>query len=228
MAKKTTPEEQDRILKMYTVEKMSQSQIAKVVGLTPSGVALLLHRHGIRSRNYGGLGGNRKYRLTNDQLQQMVEAYQGGASCETIAHDIGVPWVTVNRRLKQAGVQLRPAGFRRGSGHHGWVGGRHVTSDGYAHVWVRPEDPFFSMANRGHGDAGGYVLEHRLVMARQLGRPLTRYETVHHIDGDRTNNTVGNLQLRQGRHGKGAVFRCLDCGSHNIELLSIGAAAQVD
>jgi hypothetical protein len=24
------------------------------------------------------------------------------------------------------------------------------------------------------------------------------------------------------------VFRCLDCGSHNIELLSIGAAAQVD
>lgn len=62
----------------------------------------------------------------------------------------------------------------------------------------------------------GHVLEHRLVMARKLGRPLLRTETVHHIDGDRMNNAPENLQLRQGKHGKHVVMCCLDCGSHNI------------
>lgn len=225
MAKKTTPEEQDRIVKMYTVEKMSQSQIAKAVGFTPSGVALLLHRHGIRSRDYGGLGGNRKYRLTDEQVRQMVEMYQGGASCETIAEDLGVPWLVVNRRLKQSGVQLRPAGFRKGADHHAWVGGRVMTAGGYVLVQVQPDDPFFSMAVK-KAEGAPYVLEHRLVMARHLGRVLDRHETVHHIDGDRTNNQIENLQLRQGRHGNGVVFRCLDCGSCNIESLPIAAVTQ--
>ena len=42
------------------------------------------------------------------------------------------------------------------------------------------------------------------------------WETVHHIDGDRGNNKLENLQLRQGRHGKGASFQCVDCGSHMV------------
>lgn len=62
-----------------------------------------------------------------------------------------------------------------------------------------------------------YVMEHRHVMAEALGRPLEAWETVHHIDGDITNNNLANLQLRQGRHGKGIVVRCMDCGSHNVE-----------
>ena len=45
-------------------------------------------------------------------------------------------------------------------------------------------------------DRGKAVLEHRLVMEGVLGRPLTKYETVHHIDGNRENNNIDNLQLR--------------------------------
>ena len=213
----TTPEEQQQILKMYTVDKMSQAKIAKAVGLTPSGVALILHRHGIRSRNYGGLGGNRKYNLTDEQSNLMVEMYESGKSCEAISKVVGVPWLLVNRRLKEFGVQLRPGGFRKGSEHHCWTGGRSRTQGGYIQVLISEDDPLYCMAQKKNGPGTHrYALEHRIVMARHLGRPLTRAETVHHIDDDKANNSIDNLQLRRGKHGKGAAFVCADCGSNNI------------
>jgi hypothetical protein len=39
---------------------------------------------------------------------------------------------------------------------------------------------------------------------------------VHHIDGDKQNNILENLQLHQGNHGKGTKHACLDCGSERI------------
>ncbi len=87
---------------------------------------------------------------------------------------------------------------------------------GYWRVLVPVDHRFASMRAK-----DGYVLEHRLAMAEKLGRPLGPDESVHHIDGDRSNNAIDNLQLRQGKHGKHVCLRCRDCGSENIEATPI-------
>lgn len=42
---------------------------------------------------------------------------------------------------------------------------------------------------------------HRVVMEEHLGRPLSSLEVVHHIDGDKWNNDISNLQvMTQSEH----------------------------
>ncbi|MDE2778903.1 MAG: HNH endonuclease [Chloroflexota bacterium] len=49
----------------------------------------------------------------------------------------------------------------------------------------------------GKGLAGGKVwfLEHRYLMEIYLGRPLCEDENVHHVNGDKTDNRLENLEL---------------------------------
>jgi hypothetical protein len=78
----------------------------------------------------------------------------------------------------------------RGPAHWKWNGGRSVMKNGYIEVWVSPDDPLFAMAGK-----DGYVYEHRIVVARSLGRCLSSDEEVHHLDGDKHNNAPSNLEL---------------------------------
>jgi endogenous inhibitor of DNA gyrase (YacG/DUF329 family) len=56
--------------------------------------------------------------------------------------------------------------------------------------YVRCPLDFLPMARK-----DGYVMEHRLIVAKVLGRRLLRTETVHHEDHDPTNNALCNLSL---------------------------------
>jgi hypothetical protein len=80
-----------------------------------------------------------------------------------------------------------------GSANPSWKGG--VTyrkrRGNYVSVrYVRCPPEFLAMSR-----TDGYVMEHRLVVARILGRCLTRAESVHHIDHQPLNNAPNNLML---------------------------------
>lgn len=77
---------------------------------------------------------------------------------------------------------------------------RRVLKEGYVKV-LRPVHP--------NADAAGYVLEHRLVMADLLGRPLRANETVHHRNGNRADNRPENLELWASRHHPGQKIQDL-------------------
>lgn len=88
--------------------------------------------------------------------------------------------------------------------------GRHVKRNGY--VWI-------SVPALANGGKKGSVMEHRYVMAKHLGRSLLSEETVHHIDGNRANNDIRNLELFSSRHGPGQ--RVTDKVAWAIEILTL-------
>ncbi len=72
-----------------------------------------------------------------------------------------------------------------------WNGGRHITTEGYVQVYLEKGHTYYSMTVKGRN----YVLEHRLIIAKNIGRCLKPWEVVHHKNGDRQDNRLSNLEL---------------------------------
>lgn len=87
-----------------------------------------------------------------------------------------------------------------------------VTRDGYVRRYRRVDG------------VSEYELQHRVVMEEHLGRKLFPGENVHHLDGDRQNNSIQNLELWRVTQPSGRrVIDAVDAavallGEYGIEL----------
>lgn len=96
-------------------------------------------------------------------------------------------------KLSYTGLCRKCGNSKRGELAYGWKGGKHKGKDGYIFVYLQPDDFFYPMTTR--KIRSSYVKEHRLIMAKHLGRCLLSTEVVHHKNGIKDDNRLENLEL---------------------------------
>ena len=152
------------------------------------------------------------------------------SACE----DCGVGrWVTIeskHTRCRQCSDIAR-RGSRHpsysGNNHPNWKGGIQKHRSGYRGIRIYPHDYFYPMVNY-----KGYVMEHRLVMAKHLGRCLEPWERVHHKNSIKDDNRLQNLELTRAgahskAHGKGYQQGLLDGKNIYKQVLSTLSLTQI-
>lgn len=103
-----------------------------------------------------------------------------------------------------------------------WKGGRIKGGGGYIMI-NSPEHP--------NKTKQGYVLEHRLVMEKHIGRYLESKEHVHHKNGDISDNRIENLELISESDHHKLHYRkmqriktfsvCEICGRSNVQAATV-------
>jgi len=128
--------------------------------------------------------------LSDDEIKEAIYKKKRplGFACDVYPRDRAVAEAQI-RRLITLGWRPPKNGKIRKCPQRIAIGDTRLTKAGYILVRLAPDDPYVSMANK-----NGMVLEHRLVMAKQIGRPLKRWELVHH-KGAKTDNRPEKLMV---------------------------------
>ena len=76
-----------------------------------------------------------------------------------------------------------------GEKHGNWKGGKRIDNSGYIKIW--------------NSKIQKYIFKHKLIMEQFLKRPIKKGETIHHINGIKTDNRLDNLELWSHNHPYG-------------------------
>lgn len=124
-------------------------------------------------------------RVKNQVCSRHCNGILRGEEWKKHAHKGRAAWTDESRASYQEKMS--------GPNNPAWKGGvtYFKTHGNYTGVkYVRCPAEFRSMARK-----DGYVMEHRLIVAQAIGRPLLRTEVVHHVDHNPANNALTNLEL---------------------------------
>ena len=102
-------------------------------------------------------------------------------------------WVRI---IKQIPIYSRCTSCAKLGNKYVSKGGHRKSTQGYRTIWVNKYDFYYPMSmGKNSSGIGGWILEHRLVMAKHFGRNLQSWEIVHHKNHNKLDNRVENLQL---------------------------------
>ena len=188
--------------KYYLDAPVNMSIAAKNAGCSVEFMRRSLKEHGItgKKRSWNS-DRTRKIDILNDgewmkkeletksmyQIAKELDSTQGNVAYYAYKHGLVSLNVDLSKRIKEGIKKSQPNG-RFGENASNWRGGlRRIGTNG-AYIYEHsPDHP--------NATKEGYVMQHRLVMEKNLGRHLTKAEVVHHINGNKKDNRIENLEL---------------------------------
>jgi len=130
------------------------------------------------------------------QIADEVGCSYAGVTYALKRFGISVPIRKTHRKVDKSqsikdGIKKSYPNGRFGKDAANWKGGkRKANQAGYIYIH-RPNHP--------NATKDGYVMEHRLKMEEKIGRVLKQTEYVHHINGNKKDNRIENLELMKNR-----------------------------
>lgn len=203
--------QQKEVVKDYLSGKFYMTEIAKKFDVSVDTIRSIIVNNRLIRKSMGGQGRI----FSTEEIENIRKMWNNGFSINKISKVFNSHERTIKKLFKKENIKIEKR-FNSFERLNLEIGTKHKTSSGYIKVRLSKNSPFACMINN-----SGYVLEHRLIMAKALNRPLNKHETVHHINGNRSDNRIENLQLFKTRHGKGISYCCKDCGSTNIVEIKI-------